>query len=120
MKIVAVCDRAVPVELMKDMKELEKYGAEVTLLEDKALYDNEMITELMLKYEQHGADACKANPELVEAAKDADIIAVHIAVVNTEVIEAAKKLKMVAVPVSYTHLTLRRIRRCRARGAPAH
>lgn len=97
MKIVAVCDRAVPVELMKDMKELEKYGAEVTLLEDKALYDNEMITELMLKYEQHGADACKANPELVEAAKDADIIAVHIAVVNTEVIEAAKKLKMVAV-----------------------
>lgn len=97
MKIVAVCDRAVPVELMSDMKELEKYGAEVELLEDKALYDNEAITGLMLNYEQNGADACEANPKLVEAAKDADMIVVHLAVVNSEVIKAAEKLKVVAV-----------------------
>lgn len=97
MKIVAVCDRAVPIELMKDMKELEKYGADIVLLEDKTLYDNEAITELMIKYERQGADACEANPQLVQMAKDADIIVVHLAVVNTEVIDAAKKLKMVAV-----------------------
>ena len=97
MKIVAVCDRAVPVELMKNLRELEKYGAEVVLLEDQALYDNEAITELMIRYEKQGADACKANPELIEAAADADVIVVHLGVVNTEVIQNAKNLKIVAV-----------------------
>ena len=71
MKIVAVCDRAVPAELMEGMKELEKYGAEVALIEDESLYENEAITELMIQYEKKGADACQANPKLVEAAKDA-------------------------------------------------
>ena len=97
MKIVAVCDRAVPAELMEGMKELEKYGAEVALIEDESLYENEAITELMIQYEKKGADACQANPKLVEAAKDADIIIVHLAVVNSEVIRAAERLKLVAV-----------------------
>lgn len=97
MKIVAVCDRAVPVELMEGMKELEKYDAEVVLIEDENLYENEAITELMINYETKGADACQANPKLVEAAKDADIIVVHLAVVNSEVIQTAKNLKLIAV-----------------------
>ncbi len=98
MKILCACDFAINEKVMEPMKELEeKFGVEVELFHDEQMQTPKDITTVMLKTEQEGADASPANPKLVEAAKDADIIVVHAAPVNTEVIENAEKLKYVAV-----------------------
>lgn len=97
MKILCCCDMAINLEVMKLMKELEKYGAEVILLDDDMMQTPKAITEVMLKTEQEGADSCPANPKLIEAIKDVDIVVVHVTPVNTEVLNAAKKLQYVMV-----------------------
>jgi D-3-phosphoglycerate dehydrogenase len=98
MKIICVCDMAINETVMQPMKELEKeFGAEVVLFHDEQMQTPKDITEVMLKTEQEGADASPANPALVEAAKDADILVVHASPVNTQVIENAPNLKYVAV-----------------------
>lgn len=97
MKVLCVCDLAIDLEVMKPMKELERFGAEVVLFKDEMLQTSENITRVMLKTEQFGADAADANPELVKAAEDADIIVVHSSPINSTILENAPKLKYVMV-----------------------
>jgi len=97
MKIVCLSEIAIPPAIMESMKELEQFGAEVVILEDPSIQTPEAFTQAMIKIEQEGADAWPADPAFVEAAKDADILAVHVSPVNEEVLAAAKKLKYIAV-----------------------
>jgi len=97
MKLVCLCDIAIPQAIMEPMKELEKYGLEVVFVDDAGIQSAETFTEAMIKAEQEGADACPADPNFVEAVRDADIAVVHVSPVNTAVLEAAAKLKCVAV-----------------------
>jgi len=97
MKLVCLGDAAITMDLMEPMKELEKYGVDVVLMEDEGIQTVQAFTEIMLKVEREGADACPANRKFCEAAKDADIVAVHLSPVNREVLAAAAKLKYVAV-----------------------
>lgn len=97
MKIVCVCDLAINPQVMAPLKELEKYGSEVIMFDDSQMQTPEAITEVMLKVEQDGADACPANPLLIEEVKDADVIVVHVSPINTAVLKTAKKLKYVSV-----------------------
>jgi D-3-phosphoglycerate dehydrogenase len=51
----------------------------------------------MIKVEQEGADASPANPDVIEACRDADVVVVHVTPINTAVLEQAKNLKYVAL-----------------------
>ncbi len=97
MKIVCLCDMAITPEIMSQMNALQKYGAEVVIIDDEMMQTPKAITEVMLTTEQKGADACPANPQFIEEAKDADIVVVHAAPVNSEVLKTASKLKYVMV-----------------------
>jgi len=96
MKILCICDLAILPEAMAPMKNLEKYGNEVILFKDEQMMSVENISNVMREYEQGGADASPANPELLPLVKDVDIIVTHTSLVNAEVIEAAPGLKMIA------------------------
>lgn len=97
MKIVALSEIAVPPAIMEPMRELEAHGAQVVILEDESIQTVEAFTEAMIRLEQQGADAWPANPAFVEAARDADILVVHVSPVNAAVLAAAEQLKYVAV-----------------------
>lgn len=97
MKMLCLCDLAIPKEVMKGMKKLEEFGIEVVYLDDAHRQTPEDITSELLLMETQGADAGKTNPEIVEAAKDADIIITHSSSVNSDVIKAAKNLKYVGI-----------------------
>lgn len=97
MKIVCVYDGGITKDIMSKMLDLEKYGAEVKLIEDKQMTSMAEITDRMLLIEQKGIDAAPINEELLKEAEDADIIVVHVASINREIIDAAKNLKLVAV-----------------------
>ena len=97
MKIVCICDMAITQKVMAPMKELEQYGAEVVFLDDSQMQTPKAITEVMLKTEQGGADASPANPDVIEACKDADIIVAHASPINTEVLSEAKKVKCIGI-----------------------
>lgn len=96
-KILLVSDGGITNNLMQEMYELEKYGAEITLVEDKEMYAMGPITDRMLEIELNGVDAAPTCKPLLDACADKDIIVVHVASINKEVINAAKKLKVVAV-----------------------
>lgn len=95
--ILCVADGGVTEEMFSDFKELEKYGAKVKIVKDSQVPDITGITNRMGVIEKGGVDAAPTCPELLEAAPEADIIAVHVASVNKEVINAAPNLKLVAV-----------------------
>lgn len=97
MKIVCVYDGGITKDIMSKMLDLENYGAEVKLIEDKQMTSMAEITDRMLLIEQKGIDAAPINEELLKEAEDADIIVVHVASINREIIDAAKNLKLVAV-----------------------
>ncbi len=96
-KILCVYDGGITKDLMEQMKELENYGAEVTLVEDKDMYAMEPITDRMLLIEQQGVDAAPDCQALLDACADKDIIVVHVASINKKVIEACPNLKVAAV-----------------------
>lgn len=96
-KILAVADGGVTPDLMKKMFELEQYGAEVTMIEDKDMNSMAAITDRMLQIEQGGVDAAPTCRALLDACEDKDIIIVHVASINKEVINKAKNLKVAAV-----------------------
>ncbi|MEK5522161.1 2-hydroxyacid dehydrogenase [Heyndrickxia sp. FSL W8-0423] len=96
-KILLVSDGGITNELMEQFYELEEYGAEITLVEDKEMYAMGPITDRMLQIELNGIDAAPTCQPLLEACADKHIIVVHVASINKEVIHAAKKLKVVAV-----------------------
>lgn len=97
MKILVACDCYVRPEMVKEIKELEKYGNEVIVYDNKLLSTKEAFAEYMLKTEVEGAEAVEAGDEFVRLAEDADVIAVHLTPVNKKVIDNAKKLKLVVV-----------------------
>lgn len=96
-KILVVSDGGVTPDLMKKMFELEQYGAEVTMIEDKDMNNMGAITDRMLQIELGGVDAAPTYKPLLDACEDKDIIVVHVASINREVINAAKNLKVAAV-----------------------
>jgi D-3-phosphoglycerate dehydrogenase len=97
MKIVCACDYPINHLVMEPINELKKYGAEVVMLKDEQMQSPKAITEVSRTCEVSGADSSPANPALVEACKDADIVIVHVSPVNSEVLNTAKNLKCVAV-----------------------
>lgn len=96
-KILCVYDGGITRELMEQMKGLEEYGAEVSLVEDKDMYAMGPITDRMLLIEQKGVDAAPICPALLKNCKDKDIIVVHVASINKQIIEACPNLKVAAV-----------------------
>lgn len=97
MKILCVCDLVLNQKVMEPIKNLKKYGAKVIFLDDKEMQSPKAITTVMLKTEQEGADACPANPDVIEKVEDVDIIVVHASPINRDVLKNAKKLKYIAV-----------------------
>jgi D-3-phosphoglycerate dehydrogenase len=96
-KILVVSDGGVTPDLMKKMFELEEYGAEVTMIEDKDMNNMGAITDRMLQIELGGVEAAPTYKPLLDACEDKDIIVVHVASINKEVIDKAKNLKVAAV-----------------------
>ncbi|WP_326512437.1 2-hydroxyacid dehydrogenase [Clostridium intestinale] len=96
-KILLVADGGITPDLMKKMYELEKYNAEVTMIEDKDMYAMGPITDRMLQIELGGIDAAPTYKPLLDECKDKDIIVVHVASINKEVIDACENLKVAAV-----------------------
>lgn len=96
-KILLVADGGVTPELMQKFYELEKLGAEVTMIEDKDMNSMGPITNRMLLLEQEGIDKAPNCDALLSACEDKDIIVVHVASINKDVLEKAKNLKLVAV-----------------------
>lgn len=96
-KILCVADGAVTVDMMQDFKQLEQYGAEVTIVEDTEMSSIGKITDRMGVLERSGIDAAPTCQVLLDNVHDADILVVHVASINREVIEAAPNLKLAAV-----------------------
>ncbi len=96
-KVLLVSDGGVTKDLMQKMFELEAYGAEITLIEDKEMSAMGPITDRMGLIERDGIDAAPTCGALLENCADKEIIAVHVASINREVINASKNLKVVAV-----------------------
>lgn len=96
-KILLVADGGVTPALMQKFYELEKMGAEVTMVEDKDMNAMGPITNRMLLIEQEGIDKAPNCDALLNACEDKDIIVVHVASINKDVLEKAKNLKLVAV-----------------------
>lgn len=96
-KILCVYDGGITKELMEQMKDLEQYGAEVTLVEDTDMYAMGPITDRMLLIEQNGVDAAPDCQNLLDACEDKDIIVVHVASINKHVIDKCRNLKVAAV-----------------------
>jgi len=96
MKILCICDLGILSEAMAPMKDLEKYGNDVSFFDDQQMLTVGDISKVMRVYEKSGADAIAANPELLKIVKDVDILVIHTTVVNTAVIQAASNLKIIA------------------------
>ena len=56
-KILCVADGGITTEMMEDFRRLERYGAEVTIVEDTDMYAMGPITDRMTLIEQQGIDA---------------------------------------------------------------
>ncbi len=96
-KILCVADGGITVQMMEELRALEKFGAEVTIVEDKDMYAMGPITDRMTLIEHNGIDAAPTCEALLENCADKDVIVVHVASINKEVIEKAKNLKVAAV-----------------------
>jgi len=59
-KILCVADGGITTEMMEDFRRLERYGAEVTIVEDTDMYAMGPITDRMTLIEQQGIDAAPA------------------------------------------------------------
>lgn len=96
-KILCVADGGITVQMMEELRALEKFGAEITIVEDKDMYAMGPITDRMTLIEHRGIDAAPTCEALLENCADKDILVVHVASINKEVIEKAKHLKVAAV-----------------------
>lgn len=96
-KILCVADGGITVQMMEELRALEKFGAEITIVEDKDMYAMGPITDRMTLIEHKGIDAAPTCETLLENCADKDILVVHVASINKEVIEKAKHLKVAAV-----------------------
>lgn len=97
MKILCVADGGITTTMMSDMLVLERYGAEVTIVEDADMATMAEITDRMGLIEREGIDVAPSCQALLDNCADKDVIVVHVASVNKEVIAASPHLKLVAV-----------------------
>lgn len=96
MKIVCICDYFIQYGLMSHFKELEKYGAEVEIVDHPELIKSKDAgMQIMLETDTNGANSVKCHPFVMEVCQDADVIVVHTTPVTKELIEACPKLKIV-------------------------
>ena len=96
-KILCVYDGGITKEIMSALCDLEKYDAEVVMVEDTDMVSMAEITDRMGLLEKGGIDAAPDCQNLLDACEDADIIVVHCASINKNVIDKAKNLKVAAV-----------------------
>ena len=96
-KILCVYDGGITKEIMSAMYGMEKYDAEVVMVEDTDMVSMAEITDRMGLLEKGGIDAAPDCQNLLDACEDADVIAVHCASINRHVIDKAKNLKVAAV-----------------------
>jgi D-3-phosphoglycerate dehydrogenase len=96
-KLLCVYDGGITKQMMELLRDLEKYGVEIDMIEDDQCIELETITTRMHLIEYHGVNAAPTLPALKKAIEDVNILCVHVASVNKEILEAAKKLELVAV-----------------------
>ena len=96
-KILCVADGGITVKMMEELRALEPFGAEITIVEDKDMYAMGPITDRMTLIEHEGIDAAPTCQALLDNCEDKDILVVHVASINKEVIEKTKNLKVAAV-----------------------
>lgn len=95
--ILCVSDGGITRDMMENMRSLESYGAEVTIVEDTEMDSMARITDRMGLLEQHGVNAAPTCPAVLDHGGDADILVVHVATINEEVLAACPHLKVAAV-----------------------
>lgn len=102
-KIVYLTDTSIDTERVMEedvqeiLKKLEPYGVEFTYVRDQKGWSRQQFVEYASEMEQKGADAMVQCEELLEEAKDADIIIANFAPVGSKIIENAPKLKLISV-----------------------
>ncbi len=96
-RILCVGDGAVGVDLMSELRPLESFGAEVTIIQDA---DSTTLPEYMDRLalvEREGPGALSPCRALLDNCADADVIVVDGTPVTREVIDRSPNLKLVAV-----------------------
>ncbi|MEA4895098.1 MAG: 2-hydroxyacid dehydrogenase [Oscillospiraceae bacterium] len=102
-KIVILTDTSIPTERVMDedvqtlLKQLEPWNPEIVYVRDQKGWTRKQFVEYASEMEKKGADAMQQCDELIESAKDAEIILANFAPVGSSVINAAKKLKFIGV-----------------------
>ena len=102
-KIVYLTDTSIPTERVMEedvqeiLKKLEPYDVEIVYVRDQKGWTRQQFVEYASEMEKKGADAMEQCEELIEAAKDAEIIIANFAPVGSRVIEEAPKLKFIGV-----------------------
>lgn len=96
MKIVCICDYLIQAGRMSRFKDLEKFGAEVVIVDHPELSKSKDAgMKVMLETDTNGANSVKCHPFVLDICRDADIIIVHTAPITRELIEACPNLKAV-------------------------
>lgn len=96
MKIVCICDYFIQSDLMKQFKRLEKYGAEVVIVDHPELIKNKDAgMKIMLQTDMNGANSVKCHPFVIDVCKDAEMIVAHVTPITKELIEACPNLKAI-------------------------
>lgn len=96
-RILCVYDGYITEEVMSKMKELEEFGAHITMVSDDEMKDVGDVTNRMLLLEQKGLEAAPTYKTLLENCPDKEILVVHCTSINKEVLEACPKLKAAVV-----------------------
>ncbi len=102
-KIVFMTDTSIPTERVMEedvqeiLKRLEAYDTEIVYVRDQKGWTRQQFVEYASEMEKTGADAQVQCQELLEEAKDAEIIIANFAPVGTEIIKAAPQLKFIGV-----------------------
>lgn len=98
MKIVCICDHFIQSDRMGKFKGLEKYGAEVVIVDHPELIKSKDASmAVMLQTDMYGIDSVECHPFVLDACEDADIIVVHTTPITKGLIGACPDLKAVGV-----------------------
>lgn len=76
---------------------LEDYGFEVSYYQDFADMDPADARKLMMRTEKEGPEAFPADEGLMDAVRDAEIVVLHMSIINKAVIDAMEKCKFLGV-----------------------
>ena len=79
------------------LKRLEKYGAEITYVQDQKDWSRDRFVEYASGVEKEGPEGFYVNEELLKEAEDAEVIIANFAPVGSKIIHAGKNLKMIGV-----------------------